>query len=199
MDGCRHLAHAHTAVSHRFPETRRPARRASTRERHGSHGRAAARHREQLLMELHKGHAMCLCLALLKARYRRRCTFCSLQASGSFLFGVRVQVARKFSWRAEPRSFDVPRSCKTQHADTLSVSDGELALGNSCLSGFGIGGETSDAVLVWARNRTSYMYHHQGPRAAGSAPALHKELRAVACIVLTARRAARMGEILPTC
>lgn len=85
-DGCRHLACiTYTAVSD-LPETRRAARRASTRERHGSHGRAAARHRERTIV--HDGVARDVpFLGAASKRYRRRCTF-SAACRSAGLFGV---------------------------------------------------------------------------------------------------------------
>jgi hypothetical protein len=154
LDGCRHLAYiAYSTTAVRLvsdlPETRRAFRRASTCERHGSHGRAAARHRGQLFMAHMALHAMCLFLALQSVGEvpTSLYLFSLLQVGGSFWCCAYIYVARNFSLAGEPRSLDVLRMVNPttrRHAQRFGWRD---RVGLAAV--FGIGGETSDAVLRW--------------------------------------------------
>lgn len=171
----------------------------------GSHGRAGCTpsSSEQLFSCTWRiAHAMCLFLALDVKKVPSSLYFCSkLQPAGRRVFfgGCAYDyVARKFFLAGKPRSFDVLRFAREDSTCRCAQQfEWQARVGHCCMCSFGIGGRMSDVVLRWRGAVPP-------SRVAGSArAALHKVPqccgRSRGSWRGKARRAARMGEIAPTC
>jgi hypothetical protein len=96
---------------HHFPETRRAFRRASTCERHGSHGQGGCTPSRAIVHECCTRDVPFLGALTCEKRYRRRLYLFLRPAGRRVFFGVArtIYVARGVFLAGRPRSFDVLR------------------------------------------------------------------------------------------
>ena len=142
---------------HHFPETRRAFRRASTCERHGSHGQGGCTPSRAIVHECCTRDVPFLGALTCEKRYRRRLYLFLRPAGRRVFFGVArtiTYVARKF-----PRSFDVLRLQGVKYSTCRYAQrfEWQVRVGLTAVSG--IGGETRD-TLLWIMHARSYSTRH---------------------------------------